>query len=162
MRKLVYAALVAAILSSCSSGEGYKRQIPLENDVDSLSYMLGITNTEGLMDYLIQSLNVNQEYMDEFYRGFDKGIKGVSDKENAYMVGVQIGVKISERIFEALNEQVFGDRHDEGLSKNLFIKGFVGKLKYPDKMSTVAAQKYIDENMMRIHDRAASPDPESD
>ena len=49
--------------------------------------------------------------------------------------------------------QVFGQNGRNGLSKELFIKGFVGTLKYPDKMSTVAAQKYIDENMMSIHGR---------
>ncbi len=142
------------ILSGCSSGKGYKRRITLENDVDSLSYMLGITNTQGLMDYLRQDLNMSQDFMDEFFKGFDKGIGGVSEKDKAYMAGVQIGERVSEKIFEGLNRQVFGESEKDCLSRNLFIKGFVGTLKYPDKMSTMAAQKYIDENMIRIHDRA--------
>lgn len=153
MRRSVCAVLLALILSNCSSGVDYKRQIPLENDIDSLSYMLGITNTQGLMDYLRQDLKVSPDCMDEFFKGFDKGIKGVSEKDIAYMAGVQIGEKVTERIFKGLNMQVFGQNGRNGLSKELFIKGFVGTLKYPDKMSTVAAQKYIDENMMSIHDR---------
>ena len=152
------AAMSLMILSGCSSREGYKRRMTLENDIDSLSYMLGITNTQGLMDYLRQDLKVSEDYMDDFFKGFDNGVEGISDKDRAYMAGVQIGERVSKKIFEGLNTQVFGHNEEEQLSKDLFLKGFVGTMKYPDKMSTMAAQKYIDENMMRIHDRVQRKD----
>ena len=68
MKKISFfvAIAAAASLASCTA------QAPkanMKNDVDSLSYMMGITNTQGLDMYMSQQLGVDTAYMADFIRG---------------------------------------------------------------------------------------------
>lgn len=68
MKKISFfvAIAAAASLASCTA------QAPkanMKNDVDSLSYMMGITNTQGLDMYMSQQLGVDTAYMSDFIRG---------------------------------------------------------------------------------------------
>lgn len=68
MKKISFfvAIAAAASLASCTA------QAPkanMKNDVDSLSYMMGITNTQGLDMYMSQQLGVDTTYMADFIRG---------------------------------------------------------------------------------------------
>lgn len=65
MKKISFfvAIAAAASLASCTA------QAPkanMKNDVDSLSYMMGITNTQGLDMYMSQQLGVDTAYMADF------------------------------------------------------------------------------------------------
>ena len=67
MKKISFfvAIAAAASLASCTA------QAPkanMKNDVDSLSYMMGITNTQGLDMYMSQQLGVDTAYMADFIR----------------------------------------------------------------------------------------------
>ena len=52
----------------------------MKNDVDSLSYMMGITNTQGLDMYMSQQLGVDTTYMADFIRGVKEGSSKTSLK----------------------------------------------------------------------------------
>ena len=55
----------------------------MKNDVDSLSYMMGITNTQGLDMYMSQQLGVDTAYMSDFIRGVKEGTSKTSPKDVA-------------------------------------------------------------------------------
>ena len=90
MKKIVMFAAIAAVagLASCTS------QAPkanLKSEIDSLSYMTGITNTQGLQDFAEQRLGVDSANWADFMKGVEEGIHKISKKEKAYTAGVQIG-----------------------------------------------------------------------
>ena len=83
MKKISFfvAIAAAASLASCTA------QAPkanMKNDVDSLSYMMGITNTQGLDMYMSQQLGVDTAYMADFIRGVKEGTSKTSPKAVSY------------------------------------------------------------------------------
>ena len=86
------AIAAAASLASCTA------QAPkanLKSDIDSLSYSIGMAQTQGLKGYLTGRLNVDIAYMAEFIKGLNDGVSKTSKKDIAYMAGIQIGQQIS-------------------------------------------------------------------
>ena len=142
--------IAAVIFTGCT----YRKPLRMTSDIDTLSYMLGVTNTQGLKEYIENSLKVDPAYMDDFYEGFKQGSNKLSKKEKAYIAGVQIGQQVNERIFSGLNDQIFDGDNEEQLSLELFLRGFTHSLKNPEKVSLTYAQKYIDDNMGRIKSRS--------
>lgn len=94
MKKIsIFMAIAAAAsLASCTA------QAPkanLKSDLDSLSYSIGMAQTQGLKGYLTGRLNVDTAYMAEFIKGLNDGVSKTSKKDIAYMAGIQIGQQIS-------------------------------------------------------------------
>ena len=93
MKKFTFAA-VAAIASvmmyaSCDNGTP---KANLKSDVDTVSYAIGMAQTQGLKDYLVGRLGVDTAYMDDFIKGLNEGANAGDDKKKAaYYAGIQIG-----------------------------------------------------------------------
>lgn len=127
MKKLKAAALVAivalgATMVACDNNTSSNTK--LRNDVDSLSYALGVVNTQGLKQYLAQ-MEVDTAYMDAFMRGLNDGANAGDDKKkNAYYMGVQIGQQISMRMIKGMNQDLFGEDSTQTLSMKQFLAGF--------------------------------------
>ena len=85
---LAVAAIAAASFASCTA---QSPKASLKSDVDSLSYAIGMAQTQGLKEYLVGRLNVDTAYMNEFIKGLNDGAKKSSKKDAAYMAGIQIG-----------------------------------------------------------------------
>jgi len=73
MKKIsIFMAIAAAAsLASCTA------QAPkanLKSDLDSLSYSIGMAQTQGLKGYLTGRLNVDTAYMAEFIKGLNDGV----------------------------------------------------------------------------------------
>ena len=80
MKKIVlFAAIVAAAgLASCTA------QAPkanLKSDIDSLSYMMGISNTQGLKMFAEQRMGVDSTTWADFIKGIEEGIHKISKAE---------------------------------------------------------------------------------
>ena len=127
MKKISFfvAIAAAASLASCTA------QAPkanMKNDVDSLSYMMGITNTQGLDMYMSQQLGVDTAYMADFIRGVKEGTSKTSPKDVAYMAGLQIGQQVGGRMFDMMSQRIFGNDSTQSLSKENFLAGFMAAL----------------------------------
>ena len=127
MKKISFfvAIAAAASLASCTA------QAPkanMKNDVDSLSYMMGITNTQGLDMYMSQQLGVDTAYMSDFIRGVKEGTSKTSPKDVAYMAGLQIGQQVGGRMFDMMSQRIFGNDSTQSLSKENFLAGFMAAL----------------------------------
>ena len=98
MKKFTFAAVaaVAAIMiSSCGNGTP---KANLKSDIDTMSYAIGMAQTQGLKEYLVNSLDVDTTYMSEFIKGLNEGANaGDNKKKAAYFAGIQIGQQISNR-----------------------------------------------------------------
>ena len=77
------AIAAAASLASCTA------QAPkanLKTDIDSLSYSIGMAQTQGLKGYLTGRLDVDTTYMAEFIKGLNEGANKTSKKDIACLV----------------------------------------------------------------------------
>ncbi|MBQ9671981.1 MAG: FKBP-type peptidyl-prolyl cis-trans isomerase [Prevotella sp.] len=125
MKKLMILAAmaVAATMMSCGGGTP---QANLKSDVDSVSYAIGMAQTQGLKDYLVMQLGVDTAYMGEFIKGLNDGANaGDNKKKAAYYAGIQIGQQIANQMVKGINYQLFGDDSTQTISMKNFMAGFV-------------------------------------
>ena len=125
MKKIsIFAAVVlAAIMGSCTNSAPNAN---LKNDVDTLSYAIGLAQTQGLKEYLTQRMDVDTTYIDEFVKGLNEGANaGDNKKKAAYYAGIQIGQQISQQMVKGINYEVFGDDSINTISLKNFMAGFI-------------------------------------
>ena len=135
-------AIAAAGFTACGN-QGPKAN--LKTDVDTMSYAIGMAQTQGLKEYLVGSLDVDTAYMAEFIKGLNEGANaGDNKKKAAYYAGIQIGQQIANRMVKGINHEVFGDDSTKTISLKNFLAGFIsgttGKkgLMTPDSAQEVA------------------------
>ena len=130
----------AAGLASCTA-QGPKAN--MKSDIDSLSYMMGVSNTQGLKEYVMGRLGVDSAYMADFVKGLEQGVKETDAKEKAYMAGMQIGQQISGDMFEAINNQLFNGDSLQSLNKENFLAGFIAAVQEKSIVSADSASMYV-------------------
>ena len=135
------AIAAAASLASCTA------QAPkanLKTDIDSLSYSIGMAQTQGLKGYLTGRLDVDTAYMADFIKGLNEGANKTSKKDIAYMAGLQIGQQISNQMMKGINQELFGTDSTKTISKENFLAGFIaGTLEKGGVMTMEAAQNIL-------------------
>ena len=135
---LFVAVALAAGLSSCS-GTGSKGN--LENNVDSLSYAIGMARTQGLDQFLMQQGN--------------EGATKLDPEDAAYIIGLQVGQMVSKQWVEGFNRQIFGNDSTQSLNREQMLAGFVaGTLGKEDVMTLMAAQTYMRTEMEAVQEKA--------
>ena len=149
---VIVAAAAALVMASCGNGTP---KADMKNDVDSLSYAIGMAQTQGLQDYLVMRMGVDTTYMDEFVKGLNEGVNTGSDKKKqAYYAGLQIGQQVSEQMIKGLNMELFGEDSTQTVSLKNFMAGFVaGTLKKDGKMTMEEATKYAETTMRTVKAR---------
>ena len=115
----------------------------ITNKVDSLSLMMGISNTQGLMNYATSRLGVDSAYVADFSKGIVEGTKVIDAKEKAHMAGMQIGMQISGDMFDAMNNQLFAGNKEQSLSKENFLAGFIEGINGTNTISVEDAIQYV-------------------
>ena len=153
MKKIVlFAAIVAAAgLASCTA-QAPKANI--KSEIDSLSYMMGVTNTQGLSDFAAQRLGVDSANYADFVRGIQDGIHKANNKEKAYIAGVQIGQQVGGDMFDNINLQLFGNDSTQTLSKDNFLAGFIAAVKNGAVASVEDARTYVETHTDAIKAKA--------
>ena len=125
MKKLTSAAIVACAIAAMTSCGNSTPHASLENDVDSLSYSMGMSQSEGLMQYLTGQLGVDSTQIDEFFKGVYEGASAGDDpKKSAYLAGLQIGRQVGGQMLKGINHEVFGDDSTKTISIRNFLAGF--------------------------------------
>ena len=154
MKKVsIFMAIAAATsLASCTA------QAPkanLKTDIDSLSYSIGMAQTQGLKGYLTGRLDVDTAYMADFIKGLNEGANKTSKKDIAYMAGLQIGQQISNQMMKGINQELFAGDSTKTISKDNFLAGFIaGTLEKGGVMTMEAAQEYTRTAMETIKAKA--------
>ena len=125
MKKIFSMAAVAiAVATMMSCGNDPKPS--LKSDVDTLSYAIGMSQSQGLMDYLANAKGVDTTYIAEFLQGVNDGANAADDKKKAaYFAGIEIGQQIANNMMKGLNYNLFGDDSTQSVSLNNFMAGFV-------------------------------------
>ena len=95
------AIVAAGFVASCGNSSP---KASLKSDVDSMSYAIGMAQTQGLKEYLSERVGVDTAYMGEFIKGLNEGVNaGDNKKKAAYYAGIQIGQQISTQMIKGIN-----------------------------------------------------------
>lgn len=131
----VIAAIAALTFNSCGNGTP---SASLKSDVDTLSYAIGIAQTQGLKEYLVERMGVDTAYMDQFIKGLNEGANAGDDKKKAaYYAGIQIGQQISQQMVKGINHELFGEDSTQTISMKNFLAGFVAGTTGKKQLMTV-------------------------
>ncbi len=150
---LAAAAVVAAGFASCGKSTP---KADLKNNVDSLSYAIGLTQTQGLKDYLVSNLGVDTTYIDAFIKGLNEGANAGDDKKKAaYYAGIQIGQQISNQMLRSINHELFGEDSTKTISLKNFMAGFItGTVGKPGLMTYDQAGQVAQAKMKEIKEES--------
>ncbi len=125
MKKFSVVAILASVMGLMACGNSTPKA-DLKNDVDSMSYALGMAQTQGLKEYLQERMGVDTTYINDFIKGLNEGANLGDDKRKAaYFAGIQIGQQISQQMVKGINHQVFGDDSTQTISLKNFMAGFI-------------------------------------
>lgn len=149
---ILMAVAAAASLASCTA---QSPKANLKTDLDSLSYSIGMSQTQGLKGYLTGRMDVDTAYMAEFIKGVNEGANKTSKKDIAYMAGIQIGQQISNQMMKGINQELFGADSTQTISKENFLAGFIaGTLEKGGVMTMEQAQAYTQTAMEAVKAKA--------
>ena len=150
MKKFTFAAIaaVAAVMMwSCGNGTP---KANLRSDVDTVSYAIGMAQTQGRKEYLVGRLGVDTAYMDEFIKGLNEGANAGDDKKKAaYYAGIQIGQQISSQMMKGINHELFGNDSTKTISLKNFMAGFISGTTGKGGLMTVDSAQQVAQEMMR-------------
>ena len=135
---ILAAVVLAAIMGSCTNSAP---KADMKNDVDTLSYSIGMAQSRGLKEYLTQRMGVDTTYIDEFIKGIVEGANaGESKKKAAYYAGLQMGQQISTQWIPGISYEMFGDDSVQTASLQNLLSGFIdGSTGNSDIMSVEVA-----------------------
>lgn len=126
MKKLTFVAAMAIAAATFTSCGNSTPSASLKSDVDSMSYAIGLAQTQGLKDYLVGRMGVDTVYMNDFINGLNEGVNAGDDKKKAaYIAGLQIGQQVANQMIPGINHEVFGDDSTQTISMRNFMAGFV-------------------------------------
>ena len=150
MKKFTFAAVAAVAAIMISSCGNSTPRASLKTDVDTMSYAIGMAQTQGLKEYLVGSLGVDTAYMAEFVKGLNEGANaGDNKKKAAYYAGVQIGQQISNRMIKGINHEVFGDDSTKTISLKNFMAGFISGTTGKKGLMTVDSAQMVAQRLIQ-------------
>ena len=139
-------AAIAAAMVSCGNGTP---KADIKTDIDTLSYAVGMAQTRGLKEYLVQRMGMDTAYIDDFVKGLNESVNAGDDKKKAaYYAGLQIGQQISQQTIKGLNYELFGEDSTQTVSLNNFMAGFVAATTGKGELMTLDSAAVLAETMM--------------
>lgn len=149
MKKILSLAAVSAaiVLASCNGGTN-----PTLNDnVDSLTYDLGMAQADGLKQYMTMQLQVDSTCIEDFIKGMKDGCeKELSKSEDAYRKGLDVGAQIKQ-MAESLSKDVYADDSTKSVNVKNLLAGLIAGLKGTAPMSSDSAYAEFNKLLEPIH-----------
>ena len=150
MKKFTFAAIAAVAAVMISSCGNSTPRASLKNEVDTMSYAIGMAQTQGLKEYLVGSLDIDTAYMDDFIKGLNEGANaGDNKKKAAYYAGIQIGQQIANRMVKGINHEVYGDDSTKTISLKNFMAGFISGTTGKNGLMTMDSAQVIGQRLIQ-------------
>ena len=126
MKQLAFVAIMVIAAATFSACGNSTPKADLKNDVDTMSYAMGMAQSQGLKEFLVGRMQIDTTYMDEFIKGLNDGANAGDDKKTAaYYAGIQIGQQISNQMIKGINSEVYGQDSTKSISLKNFMAGFI-------------------------------------
>lgn len=141
-------AVVAIIAAISMFNRGNNLSTAKWDDKDSLAYYLGVAESEGLREYMINQLGVDTLCMDDFISGMEEGALGktgnIPSEKNAgdaYMRGVEVGKQV-------LQIEIYGDSTNAvRVNTSALLDGLTSGLKGTATISTEEAVERFNQKL---------------
>ena len=151
MKKFMFMAVMAIAAVAITSCGNSTPKANLKSDIDSMSYAIGMAQTQGLKEYLVDRLGVDTANMAQFIKGLNEGANAGDDKKKAaYYAGIQIGQQISNQMVKGINHELFGDDSTKTISLKNFMAGFIAGTIGKGGLMTVDSAQAVAQEMMRV------------
>ena len=150
MKKLMFVAVMAIMAAGFTACGNSAPRASLKTDLDTLSYAIGMAQTQGLKEYLVGSMSVDTAYMADFIKGLNEGVNaGENKKKAAYYAGIQIGQQISTRMFKGINHELFGEDSTKTISTKNFMAAFISAVTGKKSLMTMEEAQETAQRMMQ-------------
>ena len=123
-KRIIALLLMISCFNSISAQQANEQKA-----INEMTYTIGMAQTQGLKEYLVNSLDVDLDFFSSFVNGLKDGVDQAKSKEkNAYYAGIQIGNQITNRMIPGINKEVFGDTINIRIPVSEFMRGFLAGL----------------------------------
>lgn len=140
-------AIVAAVFTSCGNSAP---KAELKSDIDTLSYALGMSQSQGVKEYLSERVGVDTAYLDYFVKGLVDGANAGDDKQKAaYFAGIQIGQQIGQQMVKGINNELFGADSTKTVSLKNLLAGFIAGTTTKNQVMTMEQAQNVAQTMMQ-------------
>ena len=141
---LLFLAIAVIVGSSCTA---QAPKASLKNEVDSLSYAIGLSSGQGLKQHLMMNMNVDSAYVNYFIKGFIEASNAKKDnkKKAAYLAGLQLGQQFGVGMVDGVTNEFINLYGDSAIkvSKADLLAGFLSEIDAKGgKMTVEEAQTY--------------------
>ena len=140
MKKRTIIIALAIVVASAFSIEGFaakkkekaqkkqeKSVVTMTTQSDTLSYVAGMSLTQGLVEFLQHSMKIDTAYMADFISGLEKTIESADDpKFKAYMAGMEIAKQLKEKMLPGMARELKDS--PDSLVEELAFRGFIDAL----------------------------------
>lgn len=128
MKKIFFMAAMAIAVVTMIACQGNNPKASLKNEVDTLSYAIGVAQTNGLTNYLSQAEGVDTAFMAEFIQGLVDGANSTDDKgKAAYFAGIKLGQQMGNAV-KRINYQLFENDTTKTISTRNLLAGMINAL----------------------------------
>lgn len=118
-------ATTAITMVSCDGGSSAS----IKDDADSVAYLLGVAQSQGLKQYMTMQLGVDSAYIDEFLKGMKEGAVNEADpKKEAFFQGTQVGKQV-QQMAKGLTQEIYGEDSTQTVNVKNIIAGLEAGLK---------------------------------
>ena len=140
MKKRTILIALAIVVASAFSIEGFaakkkekaqkkqeKSVVTMTTQSDTLSYVAGMSLTQGLVEFLQHSMKIDTAYMADFISGLEKTIESADDPQfKAYMAGMEIAKQLKEKMLPGMARELKDS--PDSLVEELAFRGFIDAL----------------------------------
>ena len=131
---------LAIVVASAFSIEGFaakkkekaqkkqeKSVVTMTTQSDTLSYVAGMSLTQGLVEFLQHSMKIDTAYIADFISGLEKTIESADDPQfKAYMAGMEIAKQLKEKMLPGMARELKDS--PDSLVEELAFRGFIDAL----------------------------------
>ena len=139
---LLIIIITALGIGSCTSPI---QKTELKTDIDTMSYYLGFSNSDGLFDYLIGELQVDTTYMEAFFKGFMEGANKYGPADIAYFEGMRIAQEINNKWVDNINYDIFMGDPGVTINRKAFLSGFYNGARSKNHLEVIDAHLLSEE-----------------
>ena len=123
----------------------------MNDNVDSLTYDLGMAQADGLKQYMTMQLQVDSTCIEDFIKGMKDGCeKELSKSEDAYRKGLDVGAQVKQ-MAESLSKDVYADDSTKSVNVKNLLAGLIAGLKGTASMSSDSAYAEFNKLLEPIH-----------
>ncbi len=149
MKSIKIIALSVLAMCCTTAIAGTDKKEGKNTQTDSLSYAMGVLQSEGLREYAVQRMGVDSAYLKEFTKGIREGAGKVNKKKAAFYAGVQIGQQVSNQIVSGMNKELFDGDSTQSISLEQFLAGFIGSFNNEELQISKEQAQEITQRLMK-------------